>query len=161
MKNYKELCRELEKKNKTLSIIFDTWLYGLSKIGGENRDSVKQIQAEAVRHWLFDMLRLKIPKTKDPIKACRFYIGVMDKEGLMKKEAFVFSKQGQKIMCEIKAPCVYNTICKKLLDEGVQPLCLRTQPFITVIEEATGKLFDGELTKINPERACVVELNPQ
>ncbi|MEM3411980.1 MAG: hypothetical protein QW735_01485 [archaeon] len=146
----------LEDQNRILSTIFNTWIYALGKVGGENEDFVRKVQAEAVQKWLNDR-KVQI-KAKTPLEACQKYIAFMDKEKFIPSERIQIEEKKGILKCVVRAPCTYRNICKAILDEGFEPYCFRIHPFITVIKLALNKTYEGLTVKIDPDEECVLLL---
>lgn len=158
-----ENCEKIKSELKRIRTLVTTWLYGISKVGGEGDAStvavIRQAQEEAIRRWL-NSLGISLPKVKDALEACRYYVRLMDRTGLMSGRKFTFEKKAQRIFCRVKNPCIYGEICSALVDDGFEPMCLRTWPFVFAIREMTGKEYDSEAIKVVPSYECIIELWP-
>jgi hypothetical protein len=160
----KERYEELRKTCGRTITIMDAWLYGLSKWAGESEGAdfraLQSIQSEAVHYWLHDLLHLELKKAKTPFDACRKYLALMDKNGLMLKANFRFKKKGEKLIFTIRNPCIYGNICAAIVDEGAEPLCLRSEPFVVAIKEMAKKQYKTEAVDVEPTSRCIIEFWP-
>ncbi|MFQ6052130.1 MAG: hypothetical protein ACE5K4_10615 [Candidatus Hydrothermarchaeota archaeon] len=140
--------------------VMNAWIWGIANAGkqlGNLKLYFHLVESEGVKIYL-KKRGLRLDPTDDPTNACRDYVEIFDKEGLLDKDDFEIKKENDTVHIKVGGKCPYRQACTWMKESNIPIQCGRAVPFCVAIELACDKDYRHELKIFGEE--CEILLKP-